>query len=335
MKSLDQVASTGIALNNTNTPGDANYHFVIDQPGSYFLTGNLGVTKANGIRVLAAGVTLDLNGFEISRSSGSGGDGITVNTPAHRCSIKNGSLNGFAQGINTITTTARGCLFRNLSADNCTNYGLRAGEGAVLISCRARNCGGTAGILAGTAATLTDCTASSNTASSAIQAGSGSAFSNCSATNGTGTNGINAGGGSVLSNCVTLSSNLTETRLPLAPDVALMGCVARNNTATNGINTGSGAALYRCVASENTATYGILTGNACALSNCIAQGNTSAASVSAGIGTSPGCTFTHCSSHANATTAATHTATTGMGYDVGQRQHHSGVQRVGQYRRWI
>jgi NAD(P)-dependent dehydrogenase (short-subunit alcohol dehydrogenase family) len=51
MKSLDQVASTGVALNTTNTPGDASNHFIINQAGSYFLTGNLDVTKTNGIRV--------------------------------------------------------------------------------------------------------------------------------------------------------------------------------------------------------------------------------------------------------------------------------------------
>ena len=100
MKSLDQVASTGIAINATNTPGDASNHFIINQAGSYFLTGNMGVTKTNGIRVNVAGVTIDLNGFEISRSSGSGGDAITITTPAHRCTAKNGPLTGFAQGIN-------------------------------------------------------------------------------------------------------------------------------------------------------------------------------------------------------------------------------------------
>jgi hypothetical protein len=46
MKSLDQIASTGIALNSTNTAGDANVHFIISQPGSYYLTGNLAVTKS-------------------------------------------------------------------------------------------------------------------------------------------------------------------------------------------------------------------------------------------------------------------------------------------------
>src|SRR5450432_439228 len=77
MKSLDQIASTGIAINATNTPGDANNHFIINQPGSYYLTGNLSVSEPTGIAVEAADVTIDLNGFEIARSTGEGtGDGI-------------------------------------------------------------------------------------------------------------------------------------------------------------------------------------------------------------------------------------------------------------------
>ena len=316
MKALDQVASTGIALNSANTPGDSNYHFIINQPGAYFLTGNLGVTKTNGIRVNAVGVTIDLNGFEISRSSGSGGDGITVISAAHRCTIRNGSLNGFAQGINSLGTAARGCLFRNLSADNCTNYGIRAGEAAVLQACRARNCGGTAGILAGNASVLADCTASGNSADSAIQSGPGSALSNCIATNGSGTSGINVGAGSVLTDCTSLSNNVSGSGITASTGSALTNCIARSNTAANGILVGSGSALNKSNASANTATYGILASFACALSECTTSSNTSAASVSAGIGTSPGCVISRCSSYFNRTTA-TNTNTTGMGFDVG------------------
>ena len=112
MKSLDQVASTGIALNATNTPGDASNHFVINQSGSYFLTGNLDVTKTNGIRVNVANVTIDLNGYQIARASGSGGDGITLRPAADGCTVTNGSITGFGNAIDTITTTARGCVFR-------------------------------------------------------------------------------------------------------------------------------------------------------------------------------------------------------------------------------
>src|SRR6476661_1617880 len=82
MKRLDEVeprtnlqATSAPAGVDTTNP---NYQFVITQPGSYYLSTNLAVTKANGIQINAEGVTLDMNGFQISRASGSGGNGIEI-----------------------------------------------------------------------------------------------------------------------------------------------------------------------------------------------------------------------------------------------------------------
>src|SRR6478672_9149666 len=96
MKTLDQIdthidvkGEKRIDLQNAPaaavTTTDANYHFIINQAGSYYLSANLGVTKTSGIRVAVAGVIVDLNGFQISRSTGSGGDGLRVDATAHRC----------------------------------------------------------------------------------------------------------------------------------------------------------------------------------------------------------------------------------------------------------
>ena len=50
--------------------GDSSFHHIITQPGSYYLSGNLEVIKANGgVEINAVGVTLDLNGHEIFRGS--------------------------------------------------------------------------------------------------------------------------------------------------------------------------------------------------------------------------------------------------------------------------
>src|SRR5687768_5755354 len=100
MKRLDEVEPR-TNLQATPAPAgvdttNANYHFIINQPGSYYLSANLGVTKANGIQINAEGVTLDLNGFEISRVGGSGGDGIQISVTAHRVKLLNGSVKGFA-----------------------------------------------------------------------------------------------------------------------------------------------------------------------------------------------------------------------------------------------
>src|SRR5688572_11786708 len=91
MKTLQQVEPR-TDLQATPAPAgvdttNAAYHFIINQPGSYYLSANLGVTKANGIQINAEGVTLDLNGFEVSRSSGAGGNGIEIPVTGHKASV--------------------------------------------------------------------------------------------------------------------------------------------------------------------------------------------------------------------------------------------------------
>lgn len=196
MKTLDQIEpridvqnAPAAAVTTTN----ANYHFIINQPGSYYLSANLGVTKTNGIQINAEGVTLDVNGFQISRASGTGGNGIEIAAASHRASVRNGSVKGFANGVNSISSTARACAFRDLSASNCTVAGIITGVGAVLESCRAHDNSGNAGIEAGTGSSLTNCSACFNTSAATLSAGFGASssctISHCTARSNTSTAG--------------------------------------------------------------------------------------------------------------------------------------------------
>lgn len=316
MKSLDQIASHGVALNSTNTPGDASNHFIIINPGSYYLTGNLAATEANAIRVAGAGVTIDLNGFQISTSNGTPGDGITIVGTAHHCTVKNGSITGFAQGINTLTQTARNCLFRDITASNCTNFGIRAGEGAVLEGCRVHDCSGANAIAAGTASTLRDCTASHNTAVNAIQVGGSSTVTNCTASSNTGTSAISVGFGSTLLNCAAVSNTVTNA-ITTSSGCVLTNCTAASNTATNGFSTGTGCTLHGCAAQANTCTFGFTATGNCSFNHCTATSNTSSATTSAGFNTTSACKFTDCSASLNTTTASPATNSTAIGFNIG------------------
>src|SRR2546423_1534950 len=74
MKSLQQIEPRMDLQNapaSAVTTSDANYDFIINQAGSYYLTANIATSKPNAIQINTAGVTLDLNGFRISRASGS------------------------------------------------------------------------------------------------------------------------------------------------------------------------------------------------------------------------------------------------------------------------
>jgi hypothetical protein len=132
MKTLQQIEPR-TPIDNAHTPGGPNYEFVINQPGSYYLTGNLPVTKADGIRVSAPGVTIDLNGFEIRRISGAGGSAIEIAETADRCTVANGSINGgtatFEYGVETLgITPPQGGVFRGLFVTGCSAAGLEGGS---------------------------------------------------------------------------------------------------------------------------------------------------------------------------------------------------------------
>src|SRR3954453_10965339 len=102
MKKLDELEPR-TNLQATPAPAgvdtsNASYHFVINQPGSYYLSANILVTKTNGIQINAEGVTLDLNGFQLSRVSPSG-YGIEITTAGVRTTVRNGTVKGFLFGI--------------------------------------------------------------------------------------------------------------------------------------------------------------------------------------------------------------------------------------------
>jgi hypothetical protein len=90
------------ALAGNVTAGDgAGFPVMINQPGSYRLSGNLTVPIGmNGIEINADNVTLDLNGFSITGPGAFPNLGIgIVSTDHQRMAIGNGSISGFVIGL--------------------------------------------------------------------------------------------------------------------------------------------------------------------------------------------------------------------------------------------
>ena len=267
MRTLDEVEPR-INLQRTINPlpTDASYHYIINAPGSYYLSANLGVTKVNGIQINTEGVTLDLNGFEISRASGTGGNGIEIPATSHRACIRNGSLKGFAYGINSPFLSpgyARACEFLNLGVSNCTFAGIYTGEASVLESCRAHGNSGSYGIFAGEGSSLANCTATNNSTTYGIRADAGSSLTNCTASNNTARYGIFTDNGCSLSNC-SASANTS------------------NSTTSAGIGVFAGSTVSHCTSYANVSTAATLTfstgmgfdlASSCTIRNCSASFN--------------------------------------------------------------
>ena len=179
MKTLEQVEAR-TPVNAANTPGDADYEFIISQPGSYYLTGNLHFSKSNGVRITAPNVTLDLNGFEVRRTTTNGTSGIEV--AASQCTIKNGSIAGTLYGVRGTVEVggnpARGGTLLHVTVADC-DLGAFVGPDWRLESCTAVN-NAFFGLITGEGAMVRNCIASKNP-NVGIQTLSGSSLINCTA----------------------------------------------------------------------------------------------------------------------------------------------------------
>lgn len=162
MKTLDQV-DPRTPVNAVNTPGDATATYVISQPGSYYLTGNiLGVPGEHGIRIDASYVTLDLNGFVL--------DGVI------------GSLSGIAM----LDPALRGCTIRNGTLRFWGEHGLRGGSNAALIleDLRAEGNSEWGFYVSGSPIIMRNCTAIGNTLGGSRMSGHGLALGSIARNNG-------------------------------------------------------------------------------------------------------------------------------------------------------
>ena len=115
--------------------GSGSALHVIDQPGSYYLTGNItGVAGKHGISIRADNVTLDLNGFSLIGVPGSG-SGITQEEIGRKnCHIRNGAAKGWGEdGFNGGNLS--NSVLSDLIASNNGRAGMNAGTNCIVYHC--------------------------------------------------------------------------------------------------------------------------------------------------------------------------------------------------------
>lgn len=190
-KTLTEVEPR-IAINATNTPGDANAVFVITAPGSYYLTGNLqGVSGKNGIEIRSGNVSLDLCGFVLLGVPGSLDGVSTEDTGRRALLVRNGSTSGWGRdGFNL--GNASGSVFSDLVARGSGRGGMSSGSGNSVLRCEfVENPG--YGLSCYISNTVTQCTAMAN-GGLGIRVQGGSVVQQCAARE-NGGDGIDATGG--------------------------------------------------------------------------------------------------------------------------------------------
>ena len=85
-----------------------NRSWIISRPGNYSLSHDITANSGDAIIITAAGVTLDLNGRNVTTRSAGTGNGIVIRD-ADRVTIKNGSVSGFNTNI-SIQSSEGSCV---------------------------------------------------------------------------------------------------------------------------------------------------------------------------------------------------------------------------------
>jgi parallel beta-helix repeat protein len=240
-KTLTEVEPR-IAVNATNTPGDADSIFRITLPGSYYLTGNVtGAAGFHGVEIQTNDVTLDLNGFSLLGVSGSL-NGVNMPNFAVNVVIRNGHVRAWGgSGVSARIDIGR---IERVTAYGNGGWGIdNAPSGTYtthIVSCEAMGNGaivaGAGGIRGGQVSVITDCLAFSNTGAG-ILAGQGSRVAGCLSRSNIG-DGIVVSTGSVVSNC-TADSNSGDG-IEANADCTIIG----NSCDGNGASVADGAGIH-------------------------------------------------------------------------------------------
>jgi hypothetical protein len=264
MKSLDQLEARTI-VNAANTPGNSTNTFIINAPGSYYLTGNItGASGKHGISIQTNDVTLDLNGFSIISGGGGAFRGINVLGVQKNFCIRNGTVRGWTDG-GVRADVATGVLAENLRlSDNTGAIGLDMGDGL------ARDCvanGNATGFALGNGAQIKDCTATAN--GTGFSSSDRAHLNNCIST-------VNTGSGFNCANFVTLidcTSSRNGNGIVVQGSCSVIHCNATKNIPSgDGILAGTGCTIADCTADGN-GTTGIDVNSGSAVQNCTAQAN--------------------------------------------------------------
>lgn len=210
-----------VAVNATNTPGNATYVFVISSLGSYYLTGNITVPSGRTGVYLAAGATLDLNGFTIN---GAGSTSVGIQA-GNGCTIRGGTVSNVSGAVVVGISPATAVLIEDLVVTGFSSRGLDLGGGSVVRRCTLTGQGITGIELQGDYGLVESCQVN-NTSATGIYLNSYSVARGC-LLNRCGI-GLRLGFGSVAESCNAVACN--DTGIQAGQRSVVKGCTAINVT---------------------------------------------------------------------------------------------------------
>lgn len=283
-KTLSEVEPRTIVGPDT-TPGDFDATYVISEPGSYYLTGNiLGEERKHGIQITASNVTLDLMGFDVAGVPASF-VGIFAEPGLHNIAVRNGTVRDWGShgvGLGVVDNTR----VENIRAYGNAAWGIVGGDNAVVTGCTAV-LNQFHGIGVATNGVISNCSTERN-AGAGFQLGSSTVVTGCTSTE-DGGYGFHAPGAVTLKACSAHKAAMgfwvgahstvsdchafacTADGFQLGNGALATGCTAASN-GENGFSLFAGAAVANSIAMENMGN-GISLGIYCAARDCTVRTN--------------------------------------------------------------
>ncbi len=248
--------------------GSADSLYVITQPGSYYLTGNItGVAGKNGIEIDCPGVTLDLAGFRLAGVAQAGSGIFTPQTSfIDDVAVRDGTVWGWGQS-GVFINYATNARVENVRASSNGVSGIVVGPFATLSGCGALG-NSQYGIHCADRAAITNCSACANTLDG-FHIGVSCTLLGCTADSNLG-DGVLAGYASTLTSCTANSNQASGFHIF---DFATLTSSTAVGNAAAGVFAGSGCTITGCNASSNTAQGIRADGNGNAVAGCTARLN--------------------------------------------------------------
>jgi parallel beta-helix repeat protein len=252
MKTLDEIASAvngdvRTPVNATTTPGDGTNTYIISQPGSYYLTGNLFASGGkNGISIRADAVSLDLNGFAVVGEVSGSGSGIIVPAAQANFSLRNGTIRQW-RSVGAAALNASSSVLEQLRVSNSGSDGVQIGLDAAIRNCSISTNAGR-GIVGGDRVLVSNCLVDAN-----------------------GANGISLGNDAQVMDCLVTAGTGGGTALLVVDRSTVARCTVTKNGGT-GIQVGIGSSVDNCTAGGNQ-LGGIRMAAASATRNCTVRAN--------------------------------------------------------------
>ena len=249
MKTLDQIEPRK-PVDALHTPGNDTTEFIIRTAGSYYLTGDVITAKPIGILILIDSVTLDLNGFRVTRPDAFGsGTGILIANSF--VAVRNGQISRWETGIKNSDSAIREGIYEQLIVSLCQQNGIVAGRNWLVERCIASG-NGNVGIAASSGnVRVSNCVASSNGAGMSFQTGGNISGSIASANKGHG----------IFGNAITVAGCTVQANETHGISVGQGSLVRDNEVSDNGTDPNSVGAGIHAFAERNRILGNTINGN--------------------------------------------------------------------------